>query len=44
MLGVHLGNCFSFGKVETCSGAGWVGDLVGGGFFVVAEDLAVECE
>ncbi len=44
MLGVHFGNGFSLGQVETGSGAGGVGDLIGGGFFVVAEDLAVECE
>ena len=44
MLGVHFGNGFHFLKVETRSRVGGVGDLFNFGFFVVADDGAVECK
>ena len=44
MLGMHFGNGFGLGEVETCSWFGRVGDLFWVGFFVVAEDVAVEGE
>ena len=44
MLGMHFGNGFNLGKVETCSWFGWVGDLFWVCFFVVAEDVVVEGE